>query len=81
MPKLIVVDGGKAQINTALKFQERVGLKIPVVSVVKNEKHQPKGILGDKAIASKHEREILLINNEAHRFAISYFRFDKRLLK
>jgi excinuclease UvrABC nuclease subunit len=81
MPRLIVVDGGKAQINTVLKFQERVGLKIPVVSVVKNERHQPKGILGDKALTSKHEREILLINSEAHRFAISYFRFDKRLLK
>src|SRR3990172_7199923 len=40
MPKLIVIDGGKAQINTALKFQKKVGLKIPVVSVVKDERHR-----------------------------------------
>lgn len=74
MPKLIVVDGGKAQINTALKFQARVGLAIPVVSVVKDERHRPKGILGNKAAALKREKEILLANSEAHRFAISYFR-------
>ena len=80
MPKLIVVDGGKAQINTALKFQERVGLRIPVVSVVKNERHKPKGILGNPKMAQNFEKEILLVNSEAHRFSIAYHRLDKRLM-
>lgn len=78
MPKLIVVDGGKAQINTALKFQERVGLAIPVISVVKDEKHRPKGILGNKRMAEMYEKQALLANSEAHRFSISYFRSNQR---
>jgi excinuclease ABC subunit C len=73
-PNLIVVDGGKAQLNAAKKFEDRVGLKIPVMAVVKDERHRPKGILGDQKIARKYEREILLANNEAHRFAIKYHR-------
>lgn len=73
-PKLIVVDGGKAQINTALRALEEWGVKIPIVGVVKNEQHRPKDILGDKTITRPHERMILLANNEAHRFAIGYHR-------
>ena len=74
MPKLIVIDGGKAQLNTALKFQQKVGLSIPTVSVVKNEKHQPKGILGNRNMIVAHEKDILLANAESHRFAIGYHR-------
>jgi excinuclease ABC subunit C len=71
-PSLIVVDGGKAQINTAKKVLTKMNLGIPVVSVLKDERHKPKDILGDKKFALKYEREILLANSEAHRFAISY---------
>jgi excinuclease ABC subunit C len=71
-PSLVVVDGGRAQINVARKVIIRAGLDIPVVSVLKDEKHKPKDILGDKKFALKYEREILLANNEAHRFAINY---------
>lgn len=71
-PKLIVVDGGVAQINVASKLLEKSGIMIPVVSVLKDEKHKPKDILGDKATARKYEKEILLANSEAHRFAINY---------
>lgn len=58
--------------------------KIPVVSVVKNEKHKPKEIIGmnneliiknydgGKDKINKYEREILLSNAEAHRFALSF---------
>jgi len=74
MPKLIVVDGGVAVMNTALKFQERVGLKIPVVAVTKDEHHKVKKILGDQKIIREYEKEILLANSEAHRFAIEYHR-------
>ncbi len=73
-PSLIVVDGGKAQINTVKKFQEKYGLAIPIVSVLKDERHKAKNILGDKKYISKNERDILLANAEAHRFAISFHR-------
>ncbi len=71
-PDLIVVDGGVAQLNVGMYVLKKFGLKIPVVSVLKNERHKPKDILGDKEYAIKYKREILLANNEAHRFAIAY---------
>lgn len=74
MPKLIVVDGGKAQVNTAERTLREWGITIPVVGVVKDEHHKPKGFLGDKAIIESRDRSILLANSEAHRFAIGYHR-------
>jgi excinuclease ABC subunit C len=77
MPRLIVVDGGTAQMNAAKKTLEELGIKIPVVGVVKDEKHRPREIRGHKADSAGVERDILLANAEAHRFAITYHR--KRL--
>jgi len=93
-PRLIVIDGGKAQKNRAEKVLRDFGIEIPVVSVVKDERHRPKdilglktflknvssehlikeGVLGEKKYAQKYEKEILLVNNEAHRFALKYHR-------
>ncbi len=72
LPRLIVVDGGKAQINIAEKVIDSFGYQIPVVSVVKNEKHQPRELLGKKENTKEYEKEILMVNNEAHRFALSF---------
>lgn len=74
-PRLIVVDGGMAQQNAALKILSELNMHIPVVAVVKNEHHRPKGILGEKGFTEERKKEILLANSEAHRFAISYHRF------
>jgi len=71
-PDLIVIDGGVAQINATKKILSRLNLDIPIVSVVKDEKHKPKAILGDEKIIAKYKKEILLANSEAHRFAIAY---------
>jgi excinuclease ABC subunit C len=68
---LIVVDGGVAQKNVMEKILRENSAQIPVVSVVKDEHHRPKQILGDKKWLTR-EREILLSNAEAHRFAIGY---------
>lgn len=73
-PNLIVIDGGKGQMNRAKKELEKFGIKIPIVSVVKNEKHKPKQILGSNKYIFEREKEILLINSEAHRFAINFHR-------
>lgn len=71
-PNLIVVDGSTAQINTAEKLLKRVGMNTPVVAVTKDDRHRAKEIKGDKDIVLKYEKEILLANSEAHRFAIKY---------
>jgi excinuclease ABC subunit C len=71
LPGLIVVDGGLAQkraVEAVLK-ENKVG--IPVVSVVKDERHKPKEILGDRAYLI-YEKEILLSNAEGHRYAIGF---------
>ncbi len=73
-PKLVVIDGGRAQKNIAEKVLKNLKIKIPVVSVLKNEKHNPKNILGNKNVIKQYEKEILLTNFESHRFAINYHR-------
>ncbi len=70
MPDLVVADGGEAQLRVAKQVLKRYQLEIPVVSVVKDERHKPKDILGDEAMAKGHKKEILLANSEAHRFSI-----------
>ena len=70
MPDLIVMDGGEAQRVCGERVLHRFQLKIPLVSVVKDEHHKPKDILGDLEMAKKYKKEILLSNSEAHRFSI-----------
>lgn len=74
LPQIIVVDGGVAQINAAREVLEENNLNIGVVSVVKDTRHKAREILGDKKIASDWGKSILLVNAEAHRFAIGYHR-------
>jgi len=74
LPKLIVVDGGHAQKNVIEQVLRDNNTKIPVVSVVKDEHHKPKEILGDKELKEKYEKQIILANSEAHRFALSFHR-------
>lgn len=71
-PNLIVVDGGIAQINITKKILTKLRLNILVVSVLKDERHKPKAIMGDKEFGLKYKKEIILSNSEAHRFAIAY---------
>lgn len=77
-PQIIVVDGGKAQINVARKIVDR---KIEIVSVLKDEHHKPKAILGSKKVTEKYSNAILLVNSEAHRFAIKYHRQKRSFFK
>lgn len=73
-PRLIVADGGKAQKNALERVLRASGVEIPVVGVVKDEHHRPKNILGEEGAVKKYEQDILLVNAEAHRFAIAYHR-------
>ena len=72
LPSLIVVDGSVAQVNTAKRVLNRYQFSIPVVGVVKDEHHKPKAIMGDESIIKVYKKQILLANNEAHRFSITF---------
>jgi excinuclease ABC subunit C len=80
-PDLIVIDGGIAHKQTAEKVIASLDLHIPCVSVVKDDRHKAKDILGRKECVDYHTKEILLANAEAHRFAIGYHKRlrDKRI--
>jgi excinuclease ABC subunit C len=77
MPRIIAVDGSTAQINAAESVLREYGMQIPVIGVVKDEKHRPRDIRGDRELIKGRERDILLANAEAHRFAIGYHRADR----
>jgi excinuclease ABC subunit C len=72
LPNLIVIDGGVAQRNVAERVLRERGFSIDIASVVKDEKHKPREILGEQKTISLHGKSILLANHEAHRFAINY---------
>lgn len=73
-PQIIVVDGSTAQKNVAERVLKKRELSIPVVAVVKDEKHRPVRVLGPQTLLKKHHDSILLANAEAHRFSIGYHR-------
>jgi excinuclease ABC subunit C len=79
-PDLIVVDGSTAQKNVAERVLRQFDLLIPIVGVIKDEKHRPKRIIGPAKLIAEHERSIILANSESHRFAITFHR-KKRGLK
>ena len=73
-PDVIVVDGSDAQKRVAESTLARCAIKADVVAVVKNERHKPEAVLGNEQLISEFKREILLVNSEAHRFAVKYHR-------
>tara|TARA_B100000745_G_scaffold94511_1_gene59664 strand:- start:7406 stop:8452 length:1047 start_codon:yes stop_codon:yes gene_type:complete len=74
LPNLLVLDGGVAQKNAAIRILNEFGYKIPIVNVVKNDRHKASKVSGNVALIEKLEKEILLANAEAHRFALSHHR-------
>jgi excinuclease ABC subunit C len=72
MPNLVVVDGGVAQVNTAKRVLSRYQFEIPVVGVIKDDRHKAKALMGDENIITKHKKAIILANVESHRFAITF---------
>jgi len=78
LPQVLVVDGSTAQKNVAESMLKKYGIVIPVVGVVKNERHRPERIIGVRSVVHAHHDAILLANAEAHRFAINYHREKSR---
>ncbi|MFA7309981.1 MAG: hypothetical protein WC050_03700, partial [Candidatus Paceibacterota bacterium] len=79
LPRVFVVDGGTAQVRAAQRILKKAGLMIPVVGVVKNERHQPEKLIGDAHAIAAYERDITLANAEAHRFGITWHRKKLRI--
>jgi excinuclease ABC subunit C len=77
-PNMIVVDGNEVQKRTAELLLAERALLIPVVAVVKDDRHKADHILGPKELVEAHKLEILHANAEAHRFSITYFRQKQR---
>ena len=77
LPRVFVIDGGKAQMNGARRVLKSAGVEVPIVGVVKNEFHKTERLIGDERAIAAYERDILLANSEAHRFAITWHK--KRL--
>lgn len=73
-PSLVVVDGGTLQYHVAKAVLSEYSLDIPIVSVVKDDRHNPKGILGPTRERDAFKDDILFANSEAHRYAISFHR-------
>ncbi len=78
-PQVVVVDGSTAQKNAAELVLRAHALVIPVVAVVKDDRHRPTRLIGPSNLLEVHQHAILLANAEAHRFAITYHR--KKLTK
>ncbi len=74
LPRVFAVDGGKGQMKAAEKVLKKFGIEIPIVGVVKNEFHRPERLIGDSRAIAAYERDILLANSEAHRYAINWHR-------
>ncbi|MEI6660384.1 MAG: hypothetical protein WCK91_03100, partial [bacterium] len=72
LPSLIVLDGSTAQMNVGKRVLDRYQFSIPIVSVVKDDKHKAKAIMGDEGVIKAYKQAILLANSEAHRFAIAF---------
>lgn len=77
LPDIFVADGGDPQ-RRALAALLPVHMQDKVVSVLKDERHRPKEILGNQELVSTHRKAILLANAEAHRFAIEFHRSRMR---
>ncbi|MGO1468880.1 MAG: excinuclease ABC subunit UvrC [Tissierella sp.] len=78
-PDLIMMDGGKGQVNIALKVLNSLNINIPVCGLVKDDAHTTRGIIYNNIeynmdLDSLGFKMIYKIQEEAHRFAINYHR-------
>ena len=78
-PDVILMDGGKGQVNVALKVLDNLGINIPVCGMVKDDNHRTRGLYYNNVeipidIHSEGFKLITRIQDETHRFAIEYHR-------
>ena len=79
LPDLILMDGGRGQVNIALKVLNELGISIPVCGMVKDDHHRTRGLYFNNVeipidTSGEGFRLITRIQDEAHRFAIEFHR-------
>ena len=79
LPDLILMDGGRGQVNIALKVLGELGIDIPVCGMVKDDNHRTRGVFFNNVeipidTSSEGFHLVTRIQDEAHRFAIEYHR-------
>ncbi|MPQ33516.1 excinuclease ABC subunit UvrC [Clostridium estertheticum] len=86
-PDLILMDGGKGQVNVALEVLNNLNIDIPVCGMVKDDRHKTRGLIYNNIELfmksnSQSMHLITRVQDEVHRFAITYHRTlrDKRTL-
>ncbi|MBR1598120.1 MAG: excinuclease ABC subunit C [Lachnospiraceae bacterium] len=77
MPDILMMDGGRGQVNVALRVLEELNLNIPVCGMVKDDNHRTRGLyFNNKEISFPRNSEVFgmitRLQDEAHRFAITY---------
>ncbi len=78
-PDIIMMDGGKGQVNIALEVLKELDINIPVCGMVKDDNHRTRGLYYNNVeipikTSSEGFKLITRIQDEAHRFAIEYHR-------
>ncbi len=75
-PNLLIIDGGKGQVSTAVKVLKNTNSKIPLIGLAKKEETIVTADLKEISLPKESEalKLIMRIRDEAHRFAISYHR-------
>ena len=78
-PDLLLMDGGRGQVNIALQVLDELGIRIPVCGMVKDDNHRTRGLYFNNVelpidTHSEGFKLITRIQDEAHRFAITYHR-------
>lgn len=80
LPNLLLMDGGITQVGIAKDVLDKLSINIPIFGLYKNDKHQTEGIIdikGNKYLLDSKDKLFLLLTsmqNEVHRFAITFFR-------
>ncbi len=77
LPDLLLMDGGRGQVNVALRVLQHLDLHVPVVGMVKDDNHRTRGLYYqnrevDFTARSEAFNLVTRIQDEAHRFAITY---------
>ncbi|MGJ7044343.1 excinuclease ABC subunit C [Thermoanaerobacterium thermosulfurigenes] len=82
MPDLILVDGGLGHVKTVIEALQQLNVEIPVYGMVKDSKHRTRGLVSpdgeiDMPMTGRAFRLVAEIQNEAHRFAITFHKDTK----
>ncbi|ORX23886.1 excinuclease ABC subunit C [Thermoanaerobacterium sp. PSU-2] len=82
MPDLILVDGGLGHVKTAIEVLQQLNVEIPVYGMVKDSKHRTRGLVSpngeiDMPMTGRAFRLVAEIQDEAHRFAITFHKDTK----